>query len=130
MPFFLGASATPFAVAGSLPPPDGLAVKIDSEATKICKECGRRKRAEEFSPGRRACKTCRAESERERARALRAELSRPAPEDARWREQTRRRRELLGVSNWYGAKSDEEENPGAIRRIRRRVILRDSRFER
>jgi hypothetical protein len=98
-------------------------METDPEGTKVCESCGRRKRKDEFSAGRRVCKACRAERERERLRELRVELLRPSPEEARWREDTRRRREALRIPNWYGERSSEEEDPGPTRRIRRHVIL-------
>jgi hypothetical protein len=72
-------------------------MKTENESKKICESCGRRKRKDEFSAGRRVCKACRAERERERLRESRAELLTRSPDEVRWAEQTRRRRELLGV---------------------------------
>ncbi|MBA2536243.1 MAG: hypothetical protein H0V20_02270 [Actinobacteria bacterium] len=70
---------------------------------RTCENCGRRRRLETFSRGRRVCRECRAEAERERRR-----LARPALDDEE--------RERFAARQVRMRREHEETN--AMRRLR------------
>ena len=65
---------------------------------KICKDCGKRLDVDMFSAGRRVCRPCRAAEERDRwQRERESKRPRISSSEAKWREQTARRRRVLGI---------------------------------